>query len=272
MDAVVTLTRQVGEASSLREEIRLRPGSKQVELSFDIDWHERMKLLKLAFPVDVMAAVSTSEMQFGHVERPTHQNTSWDAARYEICAHRWIHVGEQGYGVAVLNDSTYGHDVTRDLDQAGNPSTTVRLSLVRAPLFPDPEADQGHHSMRVALRPGASIDDAVTEGYAFNLPTRTVKGDHAVEPLVKVEGAGVVVEAVKLAEDRSGDVIVRLYESLGARTRATVTAGFEATSVVATDLLEREIGDVALTTTAHDQLTTSFQMRPFQIVTLRIAR
>lgn len=272
MDAVVTLTRQVGEASSLREEIRLRPGSKQVELSFDIDWHERMKLLKLAFPVDVMAAVSTSEMQFGHVERPTHQNTSWDAARYEICAHRWIHVGEQGYGVAVLNDSTYGHDVTRDLDEAGNPSTTVRLSLVRAPLFPDPEADQGRHAMRVALRPGATINDAVTEGYAFNLPTRTVKGDHAVEPLVEVEGTGVVVEAIKLAEDHSGDLIVRLYESLGARTRATVTAGFEATSVVATDLLEREIDDVALTTTAQDQLTTSFQMRPFQIVTLRIAR
>nr|WP_300340025.1 glycoside hydrolase family 38 C-terminal domain-containing protein [Actinomyces sp.] len=271
-DAVVTLTRQLGEASSLREEIRLRPGSKQVELSFDIDWHERMKLLKLAFPVDVMAAVSTSEMQFGHVERPTHQNTSWDAARYEICAHRWIHVGEQGYGVAILNDSTYGHDVTRDLDGVAHPSTTVRLSLVRAPLFPDPEADQGRHAVRVALRPGASIGDAVSEGYAFNLPTRTVKGDHAVEPLVKVEGAGVVVEAVKLAEDRSGDLIVRLYESLGARTHATVTACFDATSIVATDLLEREVDDVTLTTTVQDELSTSFQMRPFQIVTLRIAR
>ncbi|WP_172120581.1 alpha-mannosidase [Actinomyces faecalis] len=271
-DAVITLSRTVGEASTLREEIRLRPGSKQVELRFDVDWHERMKLLKLAFPVDVMAAVSTSEMQFGHVERPTHQNTSWDAARYEICAHRWIHVGEQGYGVAVLNDSTYGHDVTRDLDEAGNPSTTVRLSLVRAPLFPDPEADQGRHVMRVALRPGASIDDAVTEGYAFNLPVRTVEGDHAVEPLVDVTGQGVVVEAVKLAEDRSGDVIVRLYESLGARTRATVTAGFEATGVVATDLLEREVDDVALSTTTQDGLSTTFQMRPFQIITLRITR
>ncbi|WP_172192867.1 alpha-mannosidase [Actinomyces faecalis] len=271
-DAVITLSRTVGEASTLREEIRLRPGSKQVELRFDVDWHERMKLLKLAFPVDVMAAVSTSEMQFGHVERPTHQNTSWDAARYEICAHRWIHVGEQGYGVAVLNDSTYGHDVTRDLDEAGNPSTTVRLSLVRAPLFPDPEADQGRHVMRVALRPGASIDDAVTEGYAFNLPVRTVEGDHAVEPLVDVTGQGVVVEAVKLAEDRSGDVIVRLYESLGARTRATVTAGFEATGVVATDLLEREVDDVTLSTTTQDGLSTTFQMRPFQIITLRIAR
>lgn len=271
-DAVVRLGRKLGDASSLTEEIRLRPGSKQVEFGFDIDWHERLRLLKLAFPVDVMAAVSTSEMQFGHVERPTHQNTSWDAARYEICAHRWIHVGEQGYGVAVLNDSTYGHDVTRDVDEAGNPSTTVRLSLVRAPLFPDPEADQGRHELKVALRPGATIDDAVQEGYAFNLPRRTVTGEHGVAPLVDVTGKGVVVEAVKLAEDRSGDVVVRLYESLGARTRATVTAGFDAKDVIATDLLEREVDDVELGEVDGDAVGAEIELRPFQIVTLRFRR
>ena len=131
--ARVRIERPVGEASTLTEEIILRAGCAQVALSFDIDWHERQKLLKLAFPVDLMAAESTSEMQFGHVARPAHRNTSWDAARYEICAHRWIHVAEPGYGVAVLNDSTYGHDVTRGTDAAGHPTTTVRLSLVRAP-------------------------------------------------------------------------------------------------------------------------------------------
>lgn len=297
-DAVVRVTRRVGRDSSLTEEIRLSPGSRQVVLDIDIDWHERQRLLKLAFPLDIKADASTSEMQFGHVERPTHQNTSWDAARYEICAHRWIHVGEPGYGVAVLNDSTYGHDVTRDVDGQGHPSTTVRLSLVRAPLFPDPQADQGRHRLRVALRPGASIGDAVTEGYAFNLPARTVRGGHGAPPLVSVTGAGVVVEAVKLAEDRSGDVVVRLYESLGARTRARVTAGFEASGVVATDLLERPLDDgPALDVTAGgagpggaaaanlsgsdgpdgsastpSALSAAFELRPFQIVTLRFAR
>ena len=303
-DAVVRVTRRVGRDSSLTEEIRLSPGSRQVALDIDIDWHERQRLLKLAFPLDIKADASTSEMQFGHVERPTHQNTSWDAARYEICAHRWIHVGEPGYGVAVLNDSTYGHDVTRDVDGQGHPSTTVRLSLVRAPLFPDPQADQGRHRLRVALRPGASIGDAVTEGYAFNLPARTVRGGHGAPPLVSVTGAGVVVEAVKLAEDRSGDVVVRLYESLGARTRARVTAGFEASGVVATDLLERPLDDgPALDVTAGgagpggaaaanlsgpdgpagapsapsapsalSALSAAFELRPFQIVTLRFAR
>ena len=300
-DAVVRVTRRVGRDSSLTEEIRLSPGSRQVVLDIDIDWHERQRLLKLAFPLDIKADASTSEMQFGHVERPTHQNTSWDAARYEICAHRWIHVGEPGYGVAVLNDSTYGHDVTRDVDGQGHPSTTVRLSLVRAPLFPDPQADQGRHRLRVALRPGASIGDAVTEGYAFNLPARTVRGGHGAPPLVSVTGAGVVVEAVKLAEDRSGDVVVRLYESLGARTRARVTAGFEASGIVATDLLERPLDDgPALDVTAGgvgpggaaavnlsgsdgpagapsapsapSALSAAFELRPFQIVTLRFAR
>ena len=300
-DAVVRVTRRVGRDSSLAEEIRLSPGSRQVVLDIDIDWHERQRLLKLAFPLDIKADASTSEMQFGHVERPTHQNTSWDAARYEICAHRWIHVGEPGYGVAVLNDSTYGHDVTRDVDGQGHPSTTVRLSLVRAPLFPDPQADQGRHRLRVALRPGASIGDAVTEGYAFNLPARTVRGGHGAPPLVSVTGAGVVVEAVKLAEDRSGDVVVRLYESLGARTRARVTAGFEASGVVATDLLERPLDDgpaldvtaggagpggaaaanlsnpdgsdgPASAPSAPSALSAAFELRPFQIVTLRFAR
>lgn len=271
-DAVVTLRRPVGEASSVEQSIRLRPDAKQVEFSFSIDWHERLKLLKLAFPVDVMAAVSTAEMQFGHVQRPTHDNTSWDAAQYEICAHRWIHVGEEGYGVAVLNDSTYGHDVTRDLDAAGKPSTTVRLSLVRAPLFPDPEADQGKHTLRVALRPGAQISDAVTEGYAFNLPSRSLTGGQEVEPLVDVEGEGIVLESIKLASDRSGDLIVRLYEALGARTELSLRASFETRNIVATDLLERPLDGDLLTPLPGGRLGVRATLRPFQILTVRISR
>ncbi|CAM2953979.1 glycoside hydrolase family 38 C-terminal domain-containing protein [Actinomyces slackii] len=280
--AVVRLSRPLGQDSSVAQEIRLSPGSKQVVLDLDIDWHERQRLLKLAFPLDLKADASTAEMQFGHVSRPTHQNTSWDAARYEICAHRWIHVGEEGYGVAVLNDSTYGHDVTRGVDRLGRPTTTVRLSLVRAPLFPDPQADQGRHRLSVALRPGAEIGQAVTEGYAFNLPRRTVLGGREVEPLVEVEGLGVVVEAVKLAEDRSGDVIVRLYESRGARTRATLSAGFPVEGIEAVDLLERpdqgagaqlEAGDGQSAGDAGDAGdSVSFELRPFQILSLRLRR
>ena len=130
-----------------------------VEIVTDVDWHDRQKLLKLAFPLDVHADRATSEIQFGHVHRPTHANTSWDAARFETCAHRWVHVGEPGYGVAVANDATYGHDIARN-----GRTTTVRLSLLRAPLFPDPDADQGTHRFAVTLRAGATIGDGAIVG------------------------------------------------------------------------------------------------------------
>ena len=245
----VRIVRTTGP-STITQVVTLHGGS--IDIACTVDWHDRQKLLKLAFPLDVHADRATSEIQFGHVHRPTHTNTSWDAARFETCAHRWVHVGEPGYGVAVANDSTYGHDIRRS-----GSTTTVRLSLLRAPLFPDPEADQGEHRFTVALRVGATIGDAVAEGYRLNLPLREVRGAADVAPLITVDDPAVVVEAVKLAEDRSGDVIVRLYEALGTRATAQVTADFPHTAVVATDLLERPTGEAGP------------GFRPFQIRTLR---
>ena len=214
----------------------------------------------------MLADRSAAETQFGHVYRPTHTNTSWDAARFEICAHRWLHVGETGYGVAISNDSTYGHDVTR---RPGGSGTTVRLSLLRAPLFPDPEADQGHHRMTTVLHPGAAIADAVEDGYRTNLPERVVRGAHAAQPLVTVSNPAVVVECVKLAEDRSGDVIVRLYESLGGKARATLVPGFPVAGARAVDLLERDVESPGVV--VGDE-SVELALRPFQLVTLRLPR
>ena len=157
-----------------------RCAARTVEIDTHVDWHERQKLLKLAFPLDVHADRAASEIQFGHVHRPTHANTSWDAARFETCAHRWVHVGEPGYGVAVANDA---HVRPRHHPRRAGGTTTVRLSLLRAPLFPDPDADQGEHRFRVALRVGATIGDAVAEGYRLNLPLRRVRGGDDVAPL-----------------------------------------------------------------------------------------
>ena len=209
----VVVTHTFGE-SSARQRIRLVEDRLEVET--DIDWHEREKVLKAAFDVDVHTDHAAYETQFGHVVRPTHENTTWDAARFEVCAHRWVHVGEGGYGVGLANDATYGHDVTRHPRDGGGTFSRVRLSLLRAPLFPDPETDQGRHVLRYALVPGAGIAEAAEAGYALNLPLRRRRGS-AVEPLVSVEGTA-YVEAVKLAEDGSGDLVVRLYEPLGART------------------------------------------------------
>ncbi|WP_022888581.1 alpha-mannosidase [Agromyces italicus] len=274
----VRITRRFG-ASVIVETVSLGADSRALELEFEIDWHERQKLLKLAFPLDVHAERATSEIQFGHIHRPTHANTSWDAARFETVAHRWVHVGEPGYGVAIANDSTYGHDVRRDADAArpGATVTTARLSLLRAPRYPDPEADQGEHHLRVTIMPGAGIPDAVAEGYRMNLPLREIDGVDAssIAPLVDVTGA--VVEAVKLAEGASGDVIVRLYEPHGARSHGRLEASFDA-EAVSTDLLERPFdaadptgGGVGVALATAGPNAWEFELRPFQIVTLRLA-
>ncbi|TFC82057.1 alpha-mannosidase [Cryobacterium sp. TmT2-59] len=268
----VRVTRTFG-SSRLVERITLAAGSPAIDLHLEIDWHEKQKLLKLAFPLDLHADRAASEIQFGHVFRATHTNTSWDAARFETVAHRWVHVGEPGYGVAVANDSTYGHDIGRSTGPDGRTRTTVRLSLLRAEVFPDPAADQGRHELRVSLRVGAGIPEAVAEGYRLNRPLRTVDGVSAarVEHLIEVDNPAVVVEAVKLAEDRSGDLIVRLYEAHGSRARARVIRHFEATDVTETDLLERPLAAGAATLSA-DGPALALELRPFQLVTLRFAR
>jgi alpha-mannosidase len=264
VDGGIQVVRRFGD-SSVTQTITLPPAARRVEFTTSIDWHEREKFLKVAFPLDLHADRSAAETQFGHIHRPTDQNTSWEFARFEICAHRFLHVAEPGYGIALVNDSTYGHDVTRD-----GTTTTVRLSLLRAPRYPDPETDQGEHTLRYALVPDADMVDAVWAGITFNLPERRIPGSSPVEPLLSVDHDGVVVSAVKLADDGSGDVVVRVYEALGGRARARLTLGFAATSVETTDLLERPLPDG--TAELDTDGVVALALRPFQILTLRFRR
>ncbi|MCX4553754.1 glycosyl hydrolase-related protein [Streptomyces sp. NBC_01267] len=266
----VRVVRSFGE-SKVSQLLTLAPGAKLLDIATEVDWHETEKFLKAAFPLDVHAERYASETQFGHFYRPTHTNTSWEAAKFEACNHRFVHLEEPGWGVALVNDSTYGHDVTRTVRaDDGGTTTTVRVSLLRAPRFPDPETDQGVHRFRHALAPGASVTDAVREGYRVNLPERRVTGDAEVAPLVSVDNDAVVVSAVKLADDASGDVVVRLYEAAGGRARARVAAGFEVAGAVATDLLERTLEDAPLPELADGAVRLT--LRPFELVTLRLKR
>ncbi|MBW4040856.1 MAG: alpha-mannosidase [Acidobacteria bacterium] len=250
-------------------EVRLRVVDGRLEHAFDIDWHESQKLLKLAFPLDLRTDRATSEIQFGHLHRPIARNTTWDTARFETVAHRWIHVGEPDFGVVIANDVVYGHDVRAAAAPSGRPMTVVRLSLLRAPRFPDPAADQGRHVFTVSVRPGG-IPEAVVDGYAQQLPLRATTGT-PVSPLLTVTDPAVVVEAVKLAEDRSGDVVVRLYESRGGRASGEVRTTFAWDAAVATDLLEREIPSDAVTRSTPGDAVV-IRLRPFEILTLRFRR
>ncbi|WP_405801166.1 alpha-mannosidase [Streptomyces sp. NBC_01506] len=253
--------------STITQRLTLTAGSRVLTIDTDVDWREQDTLLKAAWPLDVHAQNSRGEIQYGHVERPTHDNTSWDAARYEQWAHRWIHVGEHNWGVALASDATYGYDVSRHTRADAGTTTLVRLSLLRAAHSPDPHADRGPQHFRHTLRPGADVADAIFEGYALNLPLRPGPAAGRAEPLVTVDGPDVVVEAVKLADDRSGDVVVRLYESRGGRARTTLTAGFPVTAVQETDLLEDP-----LSVRAYTGRSVALTLRPFQILTLRLVR
>jgi alpha-mannosidase len=254
-------------ASTITQTVTVRAGEPVVLFQTEVDWHERERLLKVAFPLDLHTDRFAGEIQYGHVWRATHTNTSWEAAKFEVPAHRWVQVGEPDWGVAIVNDSTYGHDVTRDRRADGGTTTTVRLSLLRAPRFPDPETDQGSHRFGYALVPGAGVADAVREGYRLNLPERRALGNAPVAPLVTVDSPAVVVEAVKLADDGSGDLVVRLYEALGTTVAPTVGLLVPVGRVTVTDLLERDLPDAGDLDVADGRVALT--LRPFQIVTLR---
>ncbi len=266
----VVVTRSF-EQSRVTQRLRLEPGLPRLDIRTEVDWHQRERLLKLAFPFDLHAIEARSEIQFGYVTRPTHQNTSWDAAKFEIAAQRWVHVGEGSYGVAVLNRGTYGHDISHPAqgDSRGGLPTTVRLSLVRGPLYPDPCADEGLHVFETSLLVGG-IAEATRQGYALALPPRPV-GGAGWEPLVSSSNPDVVISAVKLADDRSGDLVVRMYESLGGRAVTELRLGFDAGPAQVVNLLERT-DQVTETLTRLEPIAggVRLRLRPFQIVTLRL--
>ena len=256
--AGVRFVRHFG-SSTITQTMRLAAASRRIEFHTEVDWHERHRFLKVAFPVALRAERATYEIQHGHIERSTTDNTSWDLARFEVCAHRWADLSEPGYGVALLNDSKYGYDVH------GN---VMRLSLLRGPGYPDPEADQGHHRFAYALLPHPgdlrAPGGVISEAEAFNLPLTVIAGRGSGQ-VIHVDRPGVSVEAVKPA-DRSADVVVRLCEVWGSRGPARVTLNLPVTSVVRTDLLERGLPDGALPLAGR---TVTVPLRPFELVTLK---
>ncbi|CAM4127455.1 glycoside hydrolase family 38 C-terminal domain-containing protein [Nocardia ninae] len=264
---VVRIGRSFG-SSTVEQTLTLHEWVLEIETS--VDWHETEKFLKLAFPLDIHADRYASETQFGHLFRPTHTNTSWEYAKFEACAHRFVHFAEPGWGVALVNDATYGHDVTRTVRADGGTTTTVRASLLRAPRFPDPQTDHGVHRFRHALLPGAAIGDAVNAGYRVNLTPPTPGVAEAVEPLFVIDNDAVVTSAVKLADDGSGDVVLRVYEAQGGRASALVTPGFDAAGFQVCDLLERPLP--ADTSASPEEVGVRLRLRPFQLVTLRFVR
>jgi alpha-mannosidase len=248
------------------QRISLQYNSPRLDFDTTIDWHERHILLKVAFPVDILTNVATYEIQWGNVQRATHRNTSWDWARFETCAQKWVDLSEGDYGVSLLNDCKYGHDIRDNTPKGG----VMRISLLRGTTMPDPEADQGEHRFAYSLYPhaGSWSESTIAQAYALNDPLIVQPGSQAsaFQPvsLLSAEPANIVVETVKGAEDGDG-LIVRLYESQRRRGQVRLKLGFELGRAWRTNLLEEN--QDALT---PDGNTLTFSVRPYEIVTLRL--
>ncbi len=246
------------ENSRIVQVISLTEGAAQLEFDTKVDWHEHQTLLKTGFPLAIRTDVSRAETQFGHLTRPTHANTSWDKARFETSMHRWVDLSEAGFGVAALNDSKYGYDAK---------GSTLRLTLVKSPIFPWPEADQGDHHFRYAILLHAgdlqTVHDAAT---TFNLPLRLLAGGAETTTstaIATLSTTQIAIETVKQSEDGTR-TILRLWETQNRAGTVTLTVP-KATRITETDLYEQ---DISILAESAESIELTF--KPFQILTLAL--
>lgn len=250
--------------STVTQTIWFYDGTTRIDFETVADWHERHQMLKVAFPVDINSDKATYEIQFGTVERPTHKNTSWDAARFEVCAHKYADLSEGNYGVAMMNDCKYGHDIHNGV---------MQLSILRSPTYPNPEADQGEIPVTYSIYPheGRLNDTNVAkEAYYLNEPMVALEANGERDELptafsaVTLDCENVICETVKEAE-RDEDTVIRLYESRNCRTNVNVKLGIPASRVFLCDLMEREEKELPVTNGS-----VNLTLGGFEIVTLKV--
>lgn len=260
--AVLEIKRKI-LSSHFTQRISLNHNNTRLDFDTEIDWQERKVLLKAAFPIDVLSPTATYEIQWGNVERPTHRNTSWDWARFETAAQKWVDLSEGDYGVSLLNDSKYGHDTH---------ANTIRLTLLRGTTDPDPGADLGKHAFKYSLFPhqGTWNEGTIKQAYAINNPLLVWEGkslkEHQADPfsLIAVDQPALVIETVKQAQDGQG-LIIRLYETQRSRGSFELKAGFPVKEAFQTNILEENQAELAF----DDSIITG-SYKPYQIITLRV--
>ncbi|MBK8020828.1 MAG: alpha-mannosidase [Chloroflexi bacterium] len=249
--------------STITQRLTVYAHTARIDFRTEIDWHEQQVLLKAAFPVNIRSTRATYDIQFGRIERPTHRNTSWDAARFEVPAHKYFTLSEPDYGVSLLNDGKYGCDVHDNV---------MRLSLLRSPTFPDPQADQGRHVFTYSLIPGHLDWPLHLYAYDLNYPLRTVLVGAQPAGNLPAEGLGpgampqtLIVETFKRAEDGDG-WIVRVYEPRGAHHGETMV-GFGRPLLRAVECNLIEEGESSATCEENELF---FAIGPFEIKTFRV--
>lgn len=259
----VRVTRDFGAGSKWVQDIVLHGDSKRIDFETKVDWHEVHRLLKVAFPVDVNSREVNYEIQNGYITRPSHDNTSWDQARFEVCGHKWCDLAETGYGAALLNDCKYGHEAI------GN---ELRLTLLKSAYGPDLNADQGVQVFTYSFLPHVgNLHEAgvVQEAHALNVPYGVeILDDQQLnlssQQLLRIEGGQVFLHAVKKAEKSLG-VVIRFGELVGQRSRVTLTLPAAAKRVAETNLVEENPVVIAI-----NAQRVELELKPFEIKTLLV--
>jgi len=250
---------EIGDRSTITQDMVFHSTTPRVDFETQVDWRETHKLLKAGFDTTIFAENARHEIQFGHLQRPTHQNLSTDRARFEVCNHKWSDLSDAHYGIAILNDCKYGISVL---------GGDMRLTLLKSGTQPDHRGDNGVHRFDYALLPHDGTFSAagvVRPAYEFNIPVVAVPGLCAsTASLASVDAANVLIETVKWSEDGKA-LVLRLYEAEGALTRCRLSFGIDATRAAETNMLEEEQGELAIVDNG-----LNLEFRPFEIKTVRV--
>jgi len=242
------------------QEYRLAAYSRRLEIATRIKWHGRRRLLRAVFPFRIHTHEVWSETAFGAVPRPNHRNTPWDQARFEIPVHRWADLSEPGYGVSLLNDGKYGYSAH------GN---VLGISLLRAPIYPDPYADEGEHEFLYAVYPhsGDWRNGTVREAEEIHSPLRIISNAKAEgwPSLFRFTEESLKLAALKKAED-SDAIILRLYEPHGARGKTTIETALPLQKAAIVNILEDETEELSI----EDERRMTLEFKPFQVVSLKL--
>jgi alpha-mannosidase len=258
--AKIKLKRMI-HLSTITQLISLRKGRRRIDFETTIDWQESHKLLKVAFPMNIFANEAIHEIQFGHIRRPNHRSRPFDRDRFEVCNHKWTALAEENRGAAILNDSKYGINVL------GN---SMNLTLLKSALAPDPEADKGIQKFTYAIfywNGSFGNCDVIREGYELNYPVLVQPGEAGQASIFNIDAVNIILETVKLAEDGSGDIIVRMYESKRNMTHCTLRTILPVNKAMQTDMLERNQSEMQV---SEGKIELDF--RPFEIKTIRLSK
>ena len=258
-----TVIRQVWKfrQSCISQDMILYTNDRRIDFKTHVDWQETQKLLKVAFPVDIRTNYATYDIQYGNVRRPNNSNTSWERARFESVAHRWADLSEYGYGVSLLNNCKYGYDIHDNV---------IRLSLLKAGIYPDYAADKGEHDFTYALLPhkGDFVQGStVKEAFDLNQPLIALRGE--IDLCSNVQGSTIFlngnhleIDAFKKSEDGK-TVLVRFHEYAGAKGTVTIETGFQIKTFAECDLMERPIEEFRTG-------EMKFDIKPYEIKTILI--